>query len=95
MLAFQHAQLLTEGGQFKGEVMPRAKKCTGPMKNSQKELKHSIILREQKALIDENESRAILLISRPDMVLATDNVKSEKFTRKSRRRARRPKGRTS
>ncbi len=53
MLAFQHAQLLTEGGQFQGEVMPRAKKCTEPEEYAKKELKHSIILQEQKALIDE------------------------------------------
>ena len=53
MLAFQHAQLLTEGGQFQGEVMPRAKKCTELEEYAKKELKHSIILQEQKALIDE------------------------------------------
>ena len=71
MLAFQNAQLLTEGGQFQGEVMPRAKKGTEPEENAKKELKHSIILQEQKALIDMNGTPAISMISRSKLVLAT------------------------
>jgi len=61
------------GGELKTEVMPRAKKCTEPGENAQKELKHSIILQEQKAMLDENGSRAILLILPPDTISATDS----------------------
>ena len=53
ILAFQHGQLLPEGGKFESKVMPRTKKRTEPMKEGKKELKHSIILQEQKTMIDE------------------------------------------
>ena len=75
MLAFQDTDLLAESGQFEGEVMSRAKKGTEPGKNAEKELNHSIILQEQKAMIDKKRTMAISLISRSDMVLATDNPK--------------------
>ncbi len=67
----QNPDLLTEGGKFKAEVMPRAKKRAEPMKNAQKELKHPFILQEQKAMIDCNGAGTMSLISRSDLVLAT------------------------
>lgn len=60
VLAFQHGQLLPESGNFQAEVMPRAKKRTEPMKEGKKEPKHSIILQEQRAIIDESAGRSYL-----------------------------------
>ena len=50
-----------------------------PAEAPQKELNHSIILQEEKSMIDENRTTAIPLISRPDTSWATDRMTPSRF----------------